>query len=826
MRQVKFLLYLMIMTGTLTACLENDGKTPSTTSAILSSTAFDGATKAVNRSGSIEVSWAQASISVAGYRIYRMQADGSMKAIQTTPSTASSIIDGQTTAGEIYSYIVKAFDTSGVEDSNKKIVSALSYPGILDAQVLSKDTVSVSLPGVLGSIDEVRIYAEPVRGGQKIQVATVQPGVSSYTVTGLNSGMTYSFSAQSYSDFLGGEDMNETVKKVQTQSESFTISNFRYRGVLKVQAFGEAPHAPTDPADPSRIPKTRRVSITWLPFLNATSITKYKLVRTLEGNVLDMTSTAACTDTLSTSCEVCTVSGSQAQTCVDISVAGSPARYEYAVALVLGSGSNSWVEELPEESSIAGYGSRGYRMTVPIPPANMVLVQRDSVNYETCSAMLKTNMDPLNHQRCSFNAMGARTGNSGPGKPSLNLDAGYFDFGYNLFVDRWELGCRFTTQANGGKCGVGGTSGDCVGNGYPLSSIGVDGNVYWNMGDNGTSPWTTCLVRKNSTWYSIGSQILSVAEIARGVSSDPRPDNYPLGNPGFIRDTAGMALCNAIGDLNYGVKRIPRLREQRAYAAWPWIQGEPDYLSFSDISVLENSTNGHAAGVYACNTQKLGRANLAFGNPGRISVLNSVSDYFATGNDVLTMLDSSSGVLGAAVGSLLTSKCVSRYGVQDAVGNFSEVTSNNMDTCNSATSSCISGYSGTDSGNSDMATINFNGVQGWAGTAGNNGTVYLGGNASSGDVGFQYFNVPLGIPFVDSASGEHTAVSALRTTNHDLLQADLVRIRYTESNSTPKAKIMSAGGNWGDGRSAGRYTLDAVNLLGGSHGVRCVLPAE
>ncbi len=76
--------------------------------------------------------------------------------------------------------------------------------------------------------------------------------------------------------------------------------------------------------------------------------------------------------------------------------------------------SDGIAEELPLS------GNTSFRITVPIPPANMVLSHRDSINYEMCSLMGKPT-DPLNHQRCTYSGLAKNPYNSNPGNSPLNL---------------------------------------------------------------------------------------------------------------------------------------------------------------------------------------------------------------------------------------------------------------------------------------------------------------------------------------------------------------------------------------------------------------------
>lgn len=768
----------------LSSCLvsERAGTLPS------SDSWFDGAISAKNRGSAIEISWNPASSysqNISKFKVYLVVGEGQYRLVGTVSSQKNSYVHSGLTAGALYSYLVRAVDDAGNEDVNAKIVTNVAYQGITDVEVTGKTTATVYLPGGGGSFDEVRIYAEPMTGEGRKLVGSTNGNASSLAITGLRSGATYKFYANVFSSAFQGEDGNLIYITRRTDSEGFDGNNYKYRGFALVAGYGSAPGAATDPADPLRIPKTRLIRLTWLPFAGASATTKYRVVRTLAGGDLNMATTALCSSSSTVSCKVCEVTGSGLQTCTDSNVAAPPVTYEYSVSLVISRGDDSWVEELPLSEAAGSASDYSMRVKAQVPPDNMVLVQRDSVNYETCQFMVRSS-DPLKKQRCTYSGLGARPTNTGPGKPSLNLESGYYDFGYNLFVDRWETGCNWTSANSGGMCGAGGTSGDCMGFSTgstfmdPSASLGVDGNVFYQVGQfeipsNGIRTTSRCYLKVAGSWVSASNLLTgsySNAQRASVLTVDPSANGGYRPPLGDIHQVSAVAACTA-QTTPYGNKRLIRRREQIASNAMPTIQGEPNWMTPLQASRISADSDGHASGNYQCASDNL-KYGLTVGDPNRIDAISGTS-----ASNILTVLRNTSmdkqanvytfggaryGMSVPFLGSLITSKCVSRYGVQDSFGSFDETSVDQIGpsanvAANTTVGASVSSY---DDGATDFAGFVFNGTQGLRSlepTPGANSSVYYSNGScyydgtSTACLAQNYFSVPLGLPLANSDDG-------------------------------------------------------------------------
>jgi len=310
-------------------------------------------------------------------------------------------------------------------------------------------------------------------------------------------------------------------------------------GFALVRAWGAAPNAPAGS------PRVDTVELTWEP-RRLPPGGAYAVVRDLGGVAPDVTATATCTSTSPGPCRACFGTTTD---CIDASVAASPARYRYAVVVLTSAG---LVMADPEDPR--------YVVDVPVPPANMVLAHRASVNREMCD-LLGSVTDPDALHRCPYTGPGAVPLRAHPESPDLGLSSGFYDFGYDLFVDRWEAACNWTHARDGGLCAVGATAGDCVGTSPPGGS-GVPGNVFY-------SPYNgRCWVRTAAAWIEVHNLASSgAAGLGAAYTNDPGAahDRPPLG---WVSARQAAAVCATSTVPVYGAKRTWRMRELVAVAAF------------------------------------------------------------------------------------------------------------------------------------------------------------------------------------------------------------------------------------------------------------------
>ncbi len=762
---------LFALTISLSGCFE-EVKSNSSTSQSSSAASSDikpqdfaGAAAAKNKVTGIEVSWISSSKEVSAYKVYRVQGK-KLNLLASLPSTVSAYVDGTVSWGSIYSYIVRAADTKGVEETNSKQVSALAWAGIDTVSPLTRSSLQINMANATPIADEVRIYLQPAnKSVDPILVKTLTGSDLTATIENLKVGYKYLIKAQAYVNSLKKEDGNEVEFTVNTDTEGYHdegISKAKWGNVMNIRAFGESPGSNPHPSILDKSPSLRHVEVAFNSFTSMPSTTKYVVIRTKEGLSIDTSASSACSDTTLTSCLACSFTGIGVLNCKDDNVAASPMRYRYTLALVHDDGTETWVEPL-NDSKVDNFS-----VLVPIPPKDMILVQRDAVNYEMCSQMQKTS-DPSNHNRCIYNGVGAVPYSSGHNKPPLNLTSGYYDFGYNLFVDRYPNACNWTRSANGGMCGAGATAGDCRGalaneTVLPSNTIGVDGNVYWaytHASWNVNYSSNICLQKIGGAWKRImdinNSYTNQASYYQKMITTDP--SNQGGQKPPLIQSNLGPItanlICNSFVDPNYGIKRISRMREYRAYAVFPIITNEPYATTYS---IARNNWMGFSGGAnqglhdssngYACPNYVKDPAMTAFANDTAMMAQNDFAQYVSAGS-----------VYGGGffIGSPMTSDCQSRYGMHDMHFQQAWPVSDYFNYQQSPNIS-IGGISPIDDGNRDLL-MDANGAMtgfkmDWT-TAfinGGGGMYFYGTSAPT-----NYMSIPMGLPIFLSSSLDYLA---------------------------------------------------------------------
>jgi hypothetical protein len=637
------------------------------------------------------------------------------------------------------------------------------------------------------------------------------PAATSVTLTGLAPGRHYTCRAHPR-DGSGRDYM--TNNEVTFQTASHTATN--YNGPLLVRAFGDVN---------AYVASQRRSELTWRAFTGATggaNPTQYSVFRVIKGGTFQTSGVNGCTGASGhqANCRVCTASGPGAKTCTDLHfTAYSPNVYDYLVV-------QHSTDGLPEELALP---DTAYRIRVPAPPANMVLVHRASANFEMCQLMGRAS-DPLNHQRCEYSGAGnVPYAIDGAGNTRPALSSAYYDLGYDFFIDRHEAGCNWTPSASGGRCGESGASANCTRHAAGItasltSSYGVDGNVFY--GESG-SLTMACRIKQGGVWY--GPNDAQLTPSSRALMMTNAGSSQRLIPPlVYVTQASAAAFCAAVSDPNYGPKRLPRRREQIVASAWPRLFGEPGALTTQQIDQIENGnssggyTESHAtAGNYFCHnahfpavpSDPAGFVSPAAGYEGTQANPGNGSNYLR-------------------LGSLATSRCVSRFGAQDLIGNVEEWTSDQVGDCTASEDhhTCQGKESTVDLGNRDLAGFAWDGVQGPGGSQmltsyhSLNWMIQFGGGG--GWVFPPYFSAPLGLHRYDDDGGQAQSASAFTGTGMENDAARWVRTNIPTGAGVRGGIIYGKSGTAG---TNGRMTMSFLNRDFGSSthlGFRCVLPVE
>jgi len=421
--------------------------------------------------------------------------------------------------GNVYTYRVRAVGTDGSEDQNMVHMSVVGFEGIRGVTITGTSTATIRMNPV-GSFNYVKVTATPSRcaanpvycaQGQNI-VNKISSKANEIPIENLQSGTKYLFNVQVYtSDTNGPTDGNSFNLSEQTQGVTFGTGSanedsgaYAFRNVRLVQAYGDAPNEinkvtlSTAPADmwADDYPERRIIKILPNPLSGVPNGAKVRIIRKsgegLTGfsppSVFDTTTTIPCQRDTTESCVVCSQYLEQDNPAVStvgrnsnltisttapkplngdcdqdiLNSKGEPnmfydrnimdphnnpkkltKKYYYTIVQSL----NQWPEELPNQNS------GDFLFASHVPDQYMVLVQRESVNYEMCNLMNRST-DPRKANHCQYSGLAATPYTSSGNR--ISLPEGYYDFGYNLMVDRHQLACNWSRAKATSTCAGGG----------------------------------------------------------------------------------------------------------------------------------------------------------------------------------------------------------------------------------------------------------------------------------------------------------------------------------------------------------------------------------
>lgn len=813
------LLSFLFLTGCFETGGENSAKSESgETSSLIGAADFSGALAARNVITGIQITWNSSNVTPSAYRIYRVNGT-KLTLLATVSSEVNGFIDGTVSWGTTYSYIVRAVDKNNIEDKNMTKVSSLSWAGISSAAADGRNSIRVVFAGTTAVADEIRIYIQDASGGNKTLATTISGSDSEAVISGLRTGFPYIISAQAYVSTLKKEDGNSATFKVTTETLGYHDDNAsaaKWLNVTNVRAFGASPGAAVHPSFPERTPRTELVELSFRSFSGMDATTQYIVERTNDGLPLDTSVETPCETTTVGSCRVkCTSSsftltGSGILNCRDEKVGPSPLRYRYTMSILHSEGSLKWAEPVPESEL------EYFSVLVPMPPANMNLAQRDAVNYEMCNQM-NAAIDPRRHNRCPYTGVGAVPYNSGPGRPALTFESGFYDYGYNLFVDRFEQACRWTRAVDGGMCGAGGTAGDCIGsmaaNIFPANTIGKNGDVYLGLWANSE---TTCFYKFQGSWLRSTSVSTSVpnprAALATMYTSDPTANG---GKVASLREYhsayQGWSICQSQSDSSYGAKRLPRVREYRGYAAMATMPNDLYGISYTTANNLAGGGSYNSTTGYRC----------PFGQ----SIANYT--YPATITDVLNSTNEILGIYSGGqyygnsfqLGAVANVDCQGRYGIQNVINKSTSLWTSDSFNWDSTTKLLTGTTSFLDSGNKDLQQDINGGQTGFVidyTNAIQNGTTnYYFQLSNSASSAVNFILLPLGLPVLSMSS----TVYLPRATFLENYGSNFYAPYSAAPNTTPRS--VATYNRWAT------YTAIASGPVGNNvTSTRCVLPAD
>ncbi len=434
-------------------------------------------------------------------------------------------------------------------------------------------------------------------------------------------------------------------------------------------------------------------------------------------------------------------------------------------------------------------------LRVVIPPKNMALVHRWIVNQEVCGKMGLTTIMGQNF-RCAYTGLGG--------------DGTYYDLEYDLVVDRFEAGCNYKYD----ECTDSGNANGCIGNDTPLAlsySASQDSLFYdRNSGE--------CWINTNGStgWANLsGVGAPAIADYATNLYNYTQLPPLVKVTQSEAESYCGSAETVDITNLSAYTRKLPNRKEWVAMSAW-----ETDRLVLTDTKI---NTYEKGAILYTgtITTPTGGCNSTSAGGFPYASTTIPPSQL----TDTLPSTDSNTSVRSLRTGSTATVKCMSRYGVQDLIGNVSEWGSERLANCGAGAGpyTCEGSAALDATTYLDTANFDFDGV-----TGPDQDT------STSTDAGWSLddttpinnatkFSVAVGVP-LDSAYANNATVVNTDTT---LFHEDYIFLN-AHSGAGAEARSIINGGSWltGSAGQNGRWTSDWTNTttdVGLSLGFRCVV---
>ncbi len=306
------------------------------------------------------------------------------------------------------------------------------------------------------------------------------------------------------------------------------------------------------------------------------------------------------------------------------------------------------------------------------PPKNMAFAHRWMMNKRVCEEMNRS-PDPTNNYRCLY---------KGPGDSDdvLVPNTYFYDIGKDLLVDRFEAGCPYSPAP---AC-PGTFDNSCIGVGNPnTENIDPEGThrVYYSRTEGKCYFNASGAIGAWSEFESLPASYFAEVEPDAGnlVSTNPQNDSFKdkkyhrASQPPLVHisQTRASNFCSSLDNLPASEisgfaqplsHKLPDRRDQIAYSLW-----NASALNDSVIAVTETGLSLNSSSK--CNSS--GASGLEDGY---------VDFDKPDSNDFYSLPGTSaSGIRSLATGSNETAACVSIFGVQDAVGNVTEWTSNELD---------------------------------------------------------------------------------------------------------------------------------------------------
>lgn len=444
---------------------------------------------------------------------------------------------------------------------------------------------------------------------------------------------------------------------------------------------------------------------------------------------------------------------------------------------------------------------------VILPPFNQVFVHRRVINKEVC---LKLGQTPIktDDNSCAYDGAG---GVDVDGDDVIDT----YKQSTNFLVDRYEFGCDYTTAVNEASTAC--TDGSpCLGNTTP-TGVADTSEVFYER------DLAVCYLEEGAAWTAASGIAGLDAAFDQEVYKGNLADLPPLVN---VDQNTAHTICEARGGTNniiiekystsggltgtivgddYG---IPSRSQFIALAAW---DDDDTTLSDSDINSLETGSDLDISSK--CNSTDANGIESQFTDS---EVPLSAFKHTTPGT-------ASSSIRQLSSGSDFTNSCVSKYSIQDLVGNVREWNGERFAaSMQGVQSSTLDPRFDLDDGDESTyamdgaSTTNLNLTGPDLSTDGDYTWVLANKENSA-----TRFDLPMGLP-IDQAGTPNFQIGQTSGITTAQLHSDDISVN---ANSLVVTGI-SSGGSHNAGSGAGRYKADIIDIDSEDTetGFRCVFP--
>lgn len=242
---------LITFTTALTSCLKGNYDAGSETPPSDADTYFAGATSAENISGTmVQVSWKlPLDQTISEYNVYSVNADSSFRLIGTTASTTNLFVHPGLSPGRLQKYVVRAVHKDGKMDTNRVVVTALTYAGVTSNTVINETTVDLTFPSAADAAN-LRIYCAMGTNGTMTLKNQVAATITTLRLTDLTAGTFYSCKVKAVLPD-GSEDNNSLTTSFIPQPIT-NMNRFGFSGLTSaINTNGTSVQVSWGPANPS-----------------------------------------------------------------------------------------------------------------------------------------------------------------------------------------------------------------------------------------------------------------------------------------------------------------------------------------------------------------------------------------------------------------------------------------------------------------------------------------------------------------------------------------------------------------------------------------------